>query len=169
MSKIRPIDIFSETEQNWYWNKQENIENLKHTLYEWSKLKTSLEIDTFLMEHDIFYRRFNELIQRHPDLADVVKQVKRNLGIRKKIGVAMKRYERDLIKAELHTLLPEWDEINQYHHKLKALDDIRGALGQLIVELNPAPDSGVPYAGTGETTSQPPREIQQLSQEKDSE
>ena len=111
-----------------------------NTLLMWAEKDTSFELMQFCMEYKFARTTLYDWRETYPDVKKAFDYVKLMLACRRRMGVLHKEMDRDMVFKDLHTLDPEWLEINRYHAELRQLDNNNH--GTVIVQMLPAPHSG---------------------------
>lgn len=128
--------------QSWLYfpDKDEWRKRLINTMYEWAQSDDALEITQFCFEWKMRRQLLYEWRDKYPDIKEAMNEIKLYLGIRRRNGALLKRFDKDMALRDMHCYDPEWHEINKYHADLKRLEG--PAQGIVVVEIPAAPDTG---------------------------
>lgn len=113
-SVLRPEGCLLNNESSKPWRNK-----LALTLLYWADQPDSYEMLDFCFEYKIPRQTLYDWMKKFPEIDHAYKEAALRVGNRNIKGAKRKELDKDLVRLQIHTLDPQWVEINDYHAKLK--------------------------------------------------
>lgn len=97
---------------------------LRYTILEYFGDDTHLEFDEFCRDYKIAPRTFRFWKSKYPDLKETVDSVTIFLGLKRRLGCHINKYNMASCYKDMHTLDPDWGtNVDKYHSELKKAEE----------------------------------------------
>lgn len=118
-------DYMSDESFRFFPGRDEWMERLIHTMYEWADQKNSISVIDFCREYKVPPTTLDGWVAKYPKMKKAYKEILLILGSNRYNGVAFKdgALDKSVIFKDQHRYDPEWDGINKYHALLSKIGD----------------------------------------------
>lgn len=90
-----------------------------YTLLSWAEREDSLEVNEFIFLMKIRRALLFEWCEKYQDIKQAYDLAKLMIGTRRKKGALNRKFDKDVVRWDIHKYDPEWLEINKYHSDMK--------------------------------------------------